>query len=116
MMSFSNQDTAGGDMGDTASRVASSAPPKRNRMSAAARRGQLAEAAARQFHHRGFHRVTMVDVASAVDISPPAIYRHFANKQALLYAAIESGIARVEDVLAESPAATWPERIEGVAA
>jgi len=101
-------------VGEVATRNAWSPGTRRNRMPAAARRHQLAEVAAEQFHRVGFHRVTIADVAMAADVSPPAIYRHFSNKQALLYAAIETGVARVEQVLADSPAASWSERIEAL--
>lgn len=47
------------------------------------RKRQIEEAAALAFAERGYHRVSMGDVASAVGISGPALYRHFPNKYAL---------------------------------
>lgn len=47
------------------------------------RRAQITEAAAVAFGHRGYHAVGMADIAAAVGISGPALYRHFPNKYAL---------------------------------
>lgn len=48
------------------------------------RRSQLLAAAERQFAERGFLAVRLEDIGSAADVSGPAIYRHFPNKEALL--------------------------------
>lgn len=61
----------------------SAAPNKRERAKAD-RRDQLLTAAARLLAMRGFARVRLEDLGSAVGISGPAIYRHFPNKEALL--------------------------------
>ena len=50
------------------------------------RRSALLTAAARLFAERGFERVTLEDVGGAAGISGPAVYRHFAGKQAVLAA------------------------------
>lgn len=47
------------------------------------RRQQIEAAAALAFAERGYHQVSMHDVAAAVGISAPALYRHFPNKYAL---------------------------------
>lgn len=94
----------------------SGTPITRNRMSAVERRQQLAEAAAQQFHRVGFHAVTIADVAASVGLTPPAIYRHFTNKQALLAAAIDSGLARVEATVTNHPDANWGARLNDLAA
>lgn len=62
---------------------ASESPNKRERAKAD-RRDQLLQAAARLLAMRGYARVRLEDLGSAVGISGPAIYRHFANKEALL--------------------------------
>jgi len=66
------------------------------RPGAGERSRQLAEEAARQFHRYGLHRVALADVASAVGITAPAVYRHFRNKKALLVGAINSGLDVVD--------------------
>jgi AcrR family transcriptional regulator len=53
------------------------------------RKATIALAAAEQFCARGFHNVGIEDIAAAVGITGPAIYRHFPTKQAVLAAAVE---------------------------
>ena len=48
------------------------------------RHAALLHAAARLFAERGFSGVSLEDLGAAVGVSGPALYRHFANKQALL--------------------------------
>ena len=48
------------------------------------RRKALLDAAARLFADRGYGGVSMRDLGAAVDVSGPAIYRHFASKQEVL--------------------------------
>jgi AcrR family transcriptional regulator len=50
------------------------------------RRSALLHAAAALFAERGFERVSLEDLGAAVGISGPAVYRHFAGKQAVLAA------------------------------
>jgi len=50
------------------------------------RRENLLRAAADLFATRGFARVSLDELGSAVGISGPAVYRHFAGKQAVLAA------------------------------
>lgn len=48
------------------------------------RRRALVDAAAALFARRGFAAVTMAELGAAAGVSGPALYRHFAGKQALL--------------------------------
>lgn len=48
------------------------------------RRLALLDAAARLFAERGYGGVSMRDLGAAVEVSGPAIYRHFASKQDVL--------------------------------
>jgi AcrR family transcriptional regulator len=57
------------------------------------RRSALLHAAAALFAERGFERASLEDLGAAVGISGPAVYRHFANKQAVL-AALLVGVSR----------------------
>ena len=66
------------------------------RLPADERRRQLAEEAAGRFNRYGFHQVSLAEVASAVGLTAPAVYRHFRNKNALLAGAIESGLDVVD--------------------
>jgi AcrR family transcriptional regulator len=51
---------------------------------AASRREQILSRAAELFADRGFHGVSVADVGAACGISGPALYRHFASKDAML--------------------------------
>lgn len=48
------------------------------------RQAALLHEAARLFAERGYSGVSLEDLGAAVGVSGPAVYRHFANKQALL--------------------------------
>src|SRR5689334_22148739 len=48
------------------------------------RRAQILDTAAALFAERGFHGVSVVDIGAACGISGPALYKHFASKQAVL--------------------------------
>jgi AcrR family transcriptional regulator len=62
-----------------------SAQTERSRQKAD-RRARLLRAAARLFAERGFHGVSIEDLGAAAEISGPAVYRHFPNKDAVLAA------------------------------
>ncbi len=64
--------------------VAAVPEPTRRSLLKSDRRSQLLAAAARQFAERGFAAVRLEDIGAAADVSGPAIYRHFPNKEALL--------------------------------
>jgi AcrR family transcriptional regulator len=61
-------------------RQALSAPVKRPKN----RKAQIALAAAELFCERGYHGVGIDEIAHAVGITGPAVYRHFPNKYAML--------------------------------
>lgn len=48
------------------------------------RRQQIIEVAAGLFAERGFHGVSIYDIGAAIGVSGPALYKHFASKDALL--------------------------------
>lgn len=55
----------------------------------------LVQHATRLFAERGFSGVSLEDIGAAVGVSGPAVYRHFANKQALLGAILEGASERL---------------------
>ncbi|MGF6823537.1 AcrR family transcriptional regulator [Microbacterium sp. ZKA21] len=59
----------------------------------AERSDALLSAAATLFADRGFSGVSLEDIGAAVGVSGPAVYRHFAGKQALL-GALLVGVSR----------------------
>jgi AcrR family transcriptional regulator len=48
------------------------------------RRTQILETAAELFAARGFHGVSVADLGAACGVSGPALYKHFASKEAIL--------------------------------
>src|SRR6187549_3256769 len=48
------------------------------------RREQILATAAELFAARGFHGVSVADIGAACGISGPALYKHFASKDAVL--------------------------------
>lgn len=85
--------------------------PTQTRRRTSVRRQELIAAAARLFAARGYYAVTVDDLGEALGLSGPALYRHFASKEALLVAVfdqvIEQQREQIRGVLAdaETPAA-----------
>ncbi|MDE0606413.1 MAG: TetR/AcrR family transcriptional regulator [Acidimicrobiaceae bacterium] len=52
------------------------------------RRALILEAAIQLFHERGYPATSVDDIGSAVDVSGPAIYRHFSSKEEILIEAV----------------------------
>jgi len=82
---------------------------------ARSRRDQILATAATMFAERGFHGVSVGDLGAACGVSGPALYRHFASKDAVL-AEMLVGIS--ERLLAEgrSRAAAAPDGRSALAA
>src|SRR5256714_11011062 len=67
------------------------------------RRDEILEIAMGLFASRGYHGVSMDDIGAAAGVTGPALYHHFAGKEAMLVAALapvsegllEGGRARV---------------------
>ncbi|WP_394553056.1 TetR/AcrR family transcriptional regulator [Agromyces sp. MMS24-JH15] len=67
------------------------------------RRERIAMAAAIAFSERGYHQVSLSEVAAEVGISAPALYRHFPNKYALFAEAarrLAHGLIEATDAVA----------------
>jgi AcrR family transcriptional regulator len=62
------------------------------------RREQILDRAVELFAARGFHGVSMADIGAACGISGPALYRHFASKDAMLAEMLESISEQLLDV------------------
>jgi AcrR family transcriptional regulator len=78
----------------------------KRRMRAPERRNQLLEVARKVFGRRGYHTVTMDDIAKESGITKPILYDHFPSKRdlyrALLKADLEDLGQRVSDALEHS--------------
>lgn len=66
------------------------AAPHAARMNAGDRRRQLLDAALELFSRRGFEGATTKEIAAAAGVTEAIIFRHFANKQALYTAVLDS--------------------------
>ncbi|MEU6674155.1 TetR family transcriptional regulator [Streptomyces sp. NPDC046853] len=77
------------------------------------RKAQILRAAAAQFHERGFHEVGLGDIAGAVGISAPALYRHFRGKRDLLAAVVADGFAVMDAAVRD--AATLDDAVRSMA-
>ena len=73
------------------------------RMAAADRRQHLIETAIRLFTEGSYHGTTTAEIARTAGVSEPILYRHFASKQALYLACIETAWQRVR--------AAWDEAV-----
>ncbi len=62
------------------------------------RRTQILATAAELFAARGFHGVSVADLGAACGVSGPALYKHFASKEAIL---AEMLVSISEELLAE---------------
>ncbi|MCF2534050.1 TetR/AcrR family transcriptional regulator [Yinghuangia soli] len=60
------------------------------------RKAQILEAAGVLFRERGYHNVSVAEVAEAAGITAPAVYRHFRNKEELLLDAVLGSLDAVE--------------------
>uniref|UniRef100_UPI00066BAE57 SACE_7040 family transcriptional regulator n=1 Tax=Streptomyces sp. SBT349 TaxID=1580539 RepID=UPI00066BAE57 len=61
------------------------------------RRDQILREASRLFAERGFHGVGVDEIGAAVGISGPALYRHFAGKDAMLTELLVGISSRLRD-------------------
>jgi AcrR family transcriptional regulator len=74
------------------------------------RREMIVAAAAELFHERGYSGTSIEDIGAAVGMTGPAIYRHFASKEALLTELLERAIRRGQrDIVATLSAGLAPE-------
>jgi AcrR family transcriptional regulator len=69
-------------------------PTSQHRLPGPERKVAIEEAAARVFAERGYVQARLEDVAAAVGVTKPIIYRHFRSKKALYLALIERHIQR----------------------
>ena len=66
-------------------------------------------AAARLFHERGYRGTSIEDIGAAVGMTGPAVYRHFASKEAILAELVLRSFERAErDVAAAIQGARTP--------
>lgn len=74
----------------------------KRRMRAPERRKQLLEVARKVFASRGYHVVTMEDVAREAGVTKPILYDHFPSKRDLYRDLLEADLALLKDRLREA--------------
>jgi AcrR family transcriptional regulator len=74
----------------------------KRRMRAPERRKQLLEVARRVFGRRGYHTVTMDDVAKESGVTKPILYDHFPSKRDLYRDLLEADLANLRQRVVEA--------------
>jgi AcrR family transcriptional regulator len=74
----------------------------KRRMRAPERRKQLLEVARRVFGRRGYHTVTMDDVAKESGVTKPILYDHFPSKRDLYRDLLEADLANLRNRVVEA--------------
>src|SRR2546421_12698721 len=69
----------------------------RRRMRGPERKAQLLRVARQVFGAKGFHGVSMEDVAREAGVTKPILYDHFSSKQALYLALLDADAQTLED-------------------
>ena len=69
------------------------------------RKRALIVAAGRTFGAKGFHNTTLDDIAEALSVTKPALYRYVKNKHEILYECHRLAIGMAEEALSEAEAA-----------
>ncbi|MFB3828338.1 MAG: TetR/AcrR family transcriptional regulator [Bryobacteraceae bacterium] len=75
--------------------------PPRTRMRSEERRAAIVACAARLFAEKGFRGVTTRELAAAVGVTEPVLYRHFATKRDLYTAIIEMKAGERDEIFGE---------------
>jgi AcrR family transcriptional regulator len=77
--------------------MADSAPP--------VTRDRIIEQATRLFVTRGYHAMSMREIAEAVGVTKAALYYHFSDKEALFVAVLAASLDRLEGIVQDARAA-----------
>jgi TetR/AcrR family transcriptional regulator len=75
------------------------------RLTASERRAAVVDTACRVFSRRSYRGATTAEIAREAGVTEPILYRHFASKQALYLACIETAWQRVQSTWDEAVAA-----------
>lgn len=91
---------------------AEKAPTRRQRLSSSERRDAIIRSAVQLFAKFGFRGTTTRELASAVGVSEPVLYQHFATKKDLYTAIVDEMVASISKRSKESLDALPPETPE----
>jgi AcrR family transcriptional regulator len=80
------------------------------------KREAVIRAAARLFRERGYHRTSLDDLATALNVTKPTLYRYVENKEEILFECFRLGVERILEALRNPPpgARTARERLEAL--
>ena len=78
-------------------------PGRRERKRLETRNG-LAAVALELFAERGFHAVTVNDIADRADVDPSTFFRHFGSKEAVIFSDLGDRTGRLGDAVRAQPA------------
>ena len=70
-------------------------------------RQKILDKALELFSARGYDSVSVGEIATAVGVKAPSLYNHFASKQAIFDAIVESAAARYEAIRLTSMCSAW---------
>jgi AcrR family transcriptional regulator len=80
-----------------------------------ARRRQLVQRAAKILTERGIEHLQITEIASALGVSRPLVYRLFPTRQALVHAVLEDFVALVNERFRDALIRTLPGSVESIA-
>jgi len=80
-----------------------------SRLPAAERRAQLLVVALELFGTAGYHDTSMNDIAAGAGVTKPVLYQHFASKEALFEAVLESAADRLATLTEKALTNAWSE-------
>ncbi|MFM7065777.1 MAG: TetR/AcrR family transcriptional regulator [Gammaproteobacteria bacterium] len=80
------------------------------------KREAVIRAAARLFRERGYHRTSLDDLATALNVTKPTLYRYVENKEEILFECFRLGVERILEALRQPPegARSARERLEAL--
>lgn len=80
------------------------------------KREAVIRAAARLFRERGYHRTSLDDLATALNVTKPTLYRYVENKEEILFECFRLGVEQILAALRHPPpgAHTARERLEAL--
>lgn len=67
-------------------------------------------AAARAFAQRGYHNVSLDDLAASLKVTKPTLYLYVPNKEAILFECFRAGLEQIQESLDESERGEGPAR------
>jgi AcrR family transcriptional regulator len=85
--------------------------PEQRAQTREAKRDAVLRTAAKLFKERGFSAVSLDDVAARLNVTKPIIYRHFANKDQILFECVSVALEQILEAAAE--AQTGPGKARG---